>query len=249
VKKITINSRKKRPGTPFYRDKAITLLLMEKNCSCMEKKMGAREIDSRIATFIRRHHVMTLATCGEGGDARGGSEEAADAKNGTTSACEAQAEGRGEAHVLRSLLRPGGAVWCANIFYAWMPAENIFVFTTDRHTRHGAQMERNPNVAASIVLETKVVGLVRGLQMLGVAERVVEGAAKRPEGALLEGADEAARPDKARITGTRKAYLRRFPYAALADLELWTLRPTYLKMTDNLLGFGKKLIWEYDGKS
>ena len=137
---------------------------------------------SNIANFIRRHHVLTLATCGE------------------------------------------NVPWCANIFYAWMPAEKLFVFTSETATRHGEQMEHNAQVAASIVLETKVVGLVRGLQIRGVAAR--------PEGAELE--------------KVRRAYLRRFPFAALATLELWTLRPTYMKMTDNRIAFGKKTEWHND---
>lgn len=197
---------------------------MEKNGSCMEtrmeKKRGAGEIDSRIIAFIRRHHVMTLATCVEDGGNAGDDG----VRGGSGSAC-------------------GGGVWCANIFYAYMPADNLFVFTSDRQTRHGSQMECNPRVAASIVLETKMVGLVRGLQMVGVAKRS-EGA--RSGTGKVQGAGEQ-QPEDGLLDKARRAYLRRFPYAALADLELWTLRPTCLKMTDNRLGFGKKLIWETDG--
>lgn len=39
-------------------------------------------------------------------------------------------------------------------------------------------------------------------------------------------------------------YLKRFPFAALMDTTLWVLQIDYAKMTDNRLGFGKKLIWE-----
>jgi uncharacterized protein len=35
----------------------------------------------------------------------------------------------------------------------------------------------------------------------------------------------------------------RFPVAALMDTRLWIVRLTFIKMTDNRLGFGKKLIW------
>ena len=49
----------------------------------------------------------------------------------------------------------------------------------------------------------------------------------------------AARADET----ARRAYLKRFPYAALAELTLWAIRPDYMKLTDNTLGFGKKLIW------
>ena len=41
----------------------------------------------------------------------------------------------------------------------------------------------------------------------------------------------------------RKAYLKRFPYAAIAPLSLWVLKAHTLKHTDNTLGFGKKLLW------
>ena len=93
----------------------------------------------------------------------------------------------------------------------------MLICTTDMATRHAQQMARNPCVAASVVLETKVVGRVEGLQLCGKAAR----------------ADEAA----------RRAYLRRFPYAALAELTLWAIAPDFMKFTDNTLGFGKKLIW------
>jgi hypothetical protein len=65
------------------------------------------------------------------------------------------------------------------------------------------------------------VGRIRGAQFTGTITE--------PEG------DELAR--------ARKIYLRRFPYAALADLHLWVIILDYIKLTDNRLGFGKKIIW------
>jgi uncharacterized protein YhbP (UPF0306 family) len=79
-------------------------------------------------------------------------------------------------------------------------------------------MAANSSVALSIVLETRIVGRVQGLQVTGRA---------------LRGDDEA-----------RKCYIKRFPYAAAADLELWMVEPTMMKLTDNTLGFGKKLVWQ-----
>jgi uncharacterized protein YhbP (UPF0306 family) len=155
---------------------------------------------AKIEAFVRKHHVMTLATVGA-----------------------------------------DGKPWCAHVFYAWMPGEKeagadangqtgaekrskpgCFVFTTDGHTRHGAEMEANARVAAGIALETRTVGRVQGLQ--------IEGTVHPPEGADLEKA--------------RRAYLKRFPYAAIAGLSLRLLEPSLMKLTDNTLGFGKKLIWE-----
>lgn len=128
----------------------------------------------------------------------------------------------GRHHVMTlATVSAAGLPYCANLFYAYLPERNLFVFTTDTTTRHGSEMAACAHVAASVVLETRTVGLVQGLQ--------IEGTAERPEGELLQEA--------------RNAYIRRFPYAAVADLSLWTLAPTLLKLTDNKLGFGKKLIW------
>lgn len=131
----------------------------------------------RITQFIRKHHVLTLATSSDDG------------------------------------------LWCSNLFYAYLREENALVFTSDDHTRHVREMAVNPRVAASVVLETRTVGKVQGLQITGTVER--------------DPGDVEA----------RTAYLRRFPYAAVAELRLWILRPDSMKLTDNTLGFGKKIAW------
>ncbi len=82
-------------------------------------------------------------------------------------------------------------------------------------------MSARPRIAAAIALETRVVGRLQGLQ--------IEGAVRLAEGALLETA--------------RRTYLRRFPYATVMEQPLWILEPALMKLTDNTLGFGKKLIW------
>ena len=134
-------------------------------------------IDQRITTFIRKHHVLTLATVG--GD---------------------------------------NLPYVANCFYAYDTLRNRIIFTSDLATRHAQEMTLNPRVALSIVRETRIVGCLEGIQIEGVAER---------------GNDEA-----------KRLYIKRFPYAAVAPLTLWEVEPTRMKLTDNKLGFGKKLIWQ-----
>lgn len=112
--------------------------------------------------------------------------------------------------------------WCSNCFYTYLEAENCFVFTSDDNTKHAQDALRNTNVAGSVVLETNVVGKIRGIQFRGTMER----------------------PDEELHKQAKKAYLKKFPYAALMKTSLWVLHPIYIKMTDNRLGFGKKLIWE-----
>ena len=138
--------------------------------------------DERIVKFIKRHHVMSLAT------------------------------------------RSDEGLWCAALFYAYSADLQAFIFTSDPATRHAAEMKECARVAASIVLETRVVGRVQGLQIEG-------------EATLAEGEEFAV---------AKGAYLKKFPYAAVAELHLWLLRPVQMKLTDNTLGFGRKLIWMAD---
>lgn len=114
-----------------------------------------------------------------------------------------------------------GAPYCSNAFYAYDVTRNILIFTSDDNTRHAVEMAAEPRVAACIAPETRVVGRVQGIQICGT---------------VSEGGDEE-----------RKIYLRRFPYAAAIGIQrLYRLEPTFMKLTDNTLGFGKKLIWTKD---
>ena len=114
--------------------------------------------------------------------------------------------------------------YCCNLFYAYDPQSQALIFTSDNTTHHAEMFAQNSQVAASIVLETRVVGRVQGLQ--------IEGVALRAEGEEFEAA--------------KRTYVKKFPYAAVAELHLWLLRPQTLKLTDNTLGFGRKLIWKAD---
>jgi uncharacterized protein YhbP (UPF0306 family) len=125
-------------------------------------------------------------------------------------------------HVLTIATSENNVPWCANCFYVYLEEENALVFTTDPDTRHGQELVKNPEVAGSIVLETRIIGKIRGIQFRG---NVTE-----PAGDLAE--------------KVRKAYLKRFPVAMLMETRLWIVRLNHIKMTDNRLGFGKKLIWE-----
>ena len=122
-----------------------------------------------------------------------------------------------EHHVLTlATTTPDGEPYCCNAFYAYR--DGAFIFTSDITTRHGKMMTENNRVAASIVLETRTVGKVQGLQITGEI--------------------------KPAIDGDKLVYIKSFPYAAVADLTLWRLEADFMKLTDNRLGFGKKLIWQ-----
>jgi uncharacterized protein len=125
-------------------------------------------------------------------------------------------------HVLTIATSVGDQPWCANCFYVYLEQENSLIFTTDPDTRHGKEFVKNSSVAGAVVLETMVIGKIRGIQFQGIISE--------PEGELL--------------TKARWAYLKKFPPAVLMDTHLWIVKLTLIKMTDNRLGFGKKLIWK-----
>jgi Uncharacterized protein conserved in bacteria len=124
-------------------------------------------------------------------------------------------------HVLTIATSAGNEPWCASCFYVYLEDENALVFTSDLKTRHGQEFLKNPEVAGNILLETSVIGKIRGIQFRGTISE--------PEGAVAAKA--------------KSAYLKRFPIAMLMDTHLWVVSLTYIKFTDNRLGFGKKIIW------
>ena len=122
-------------------------------------------------------------------------------------------------HVLNlATVSQEGVPYCAACFYAYDTSRNRLIFTSDDSTRHAQEMIQNPKVACAITLETRIVGKVQGVQICGKAER----------------GDEE----------DKRQYIKRFPYAAVAPLTIWAIEPSFIKLTDNTLGFGKKLIWE-----
>ncbi len=127
-----------------------------------------------------------------------------------------------EHHVLTLATCIENQPWCANCFYVYLEDENCFIFTSDDETRHVKEVVVNAKVAASVVLETDVVGKIQGIQLTGTM----------------------LRPEDDLGSKVKMAYLKKFPFAALMKTSLWILKPDFIKMTDNRLGFGKKLIWE-----
>lgn len=110
-----------------------------------------------------------------------------------------------------------GVPYCAACFYAYDKSRNLIVFTSDDSTLHAQQMVENSSVAVAINLETQIVGKVQGIQICGTVRRGEE--------------------------ADKSVYIKCFPYAAVAPLNIWVVEPTFMKLTDNTLGFGKKLIW------
>lgn len=121
-------------------------------------------------------------------------------------------------HVMTLATSVDNAPYCCNLFYAYDEPNNTLIFTSDNTTRHTQMFLANSVVAGSIVLESNFIGKIRGLQLTGK---------------ITAASDQ-----------DKSTYIKRFPYTRLAELTLWRLEISYMKYTDNNLGFGKKLVWE-----
>ena len=124
-------------------------------------------------------------------------------------------------HVLTLATCRDNKPWCCQCFYVYIEKLCGLAFSSDTSTRHITEAMQQPHVAGSIVLETSIVGKLQGIQL---------------EGKLVEA-------DGNLLNDIKTAYIKRFPYTILMDTKLWFLELATMKMTDNRLGFGKKLFW------
>lgn len=127
-----------------------------------------------------------------------------------------------EHHIFTLATSRDNKPYTSTCFYVYLPEINLFVFTSDKNTRHIQDTEQQQTVAGAIALETSIIGKIRGIQFTGIIKE-------------LEGNE---------LSVAQKAYIKKFPIAILAKTTLWGITPDFIKMTDNRLGFGKKIIWQ-----
>ncbi len=124
-------------------------------------------------------------------------------------------------HVLSLATKGEKDLNVCNLFYAYDPDEVCFVVASSDDTNHVKDTQINTQIAGSVVLETKTVGKIQGLQFKG----------------------EFLDLDEQRL---KKLYFKTFPYALALSPKLWKIKLKHMKFTDNRLGFGKKLFWDRD---
>lgn len=112
--------------------------------------------------------------------------------------------------------------YCCSLFYAFEESEGLLFFMSSRESRHGKEMNLNSHISGTILNGEQSVLRLQGIQFSG----------------------EAFFLPKEMESKARKTYLQKFPIARLNPSELWYIRLDWIKMTDNTLGFGTKLIWE-----
>jgi uncharacterized protein YhbP (UPF0306 family) len=124
-------------------------------------------------------------------------------------------------HVMSLATSLGDDLSVCSLFYVYDASSNSFIVASSDETTHIKHISDNKRVAGNILLETLSVGKIQGLQFKG-------------DFLLLE------------ETRLKASYFKNFPYALALNPKLWQIKVDYFKMTDNRLGFGKKIIWPAD---
>ena len=120
-------------------------------------------------------------------------------------------------HLLSLSTSSNNKPYAASLFYVYDPESVSFIVASDTKTEHMQNVLSNPDVSGTIALETDEVGKIQGIQF------------------------QAQMQVATRAEGSR--YFKAFPYAKVMKPTLWLITISTIKMTDNRLGFGKKLHW------
>ena len=121
-------------------------------------------------------------------------------------------------HVLSLATSSKDELSVCNLFYAYDKQSSTFIVASSDATTHIKHIKDNNIVAGSVVLETKTIGKIQGLQFRGIFS-------------ILE--------DKI----LSKLYYKEFPASLVMKPQFWQIKIENFKMTDNTLGFGEKLLW------
>lgn len=112
--------------------------------------------------------------------------------------------------------------YCANCFYVFDAKEQTLIFLSDNATRHIQEALENKFIAGTINKDVTTVAKIQGVQFTG----------------------EFINPTTEEQEHFYQIYYHKFPFAKAKPSPIWAVKLNWIKMTDNTLGFGKKLLWE-----
>ena len=124
-----------------------------------------------------------------------------------------------EHHILSLATCKENIPQCATLFYVYDPLLVSFIVASDTKTEHIQNLLSNENIAGTIALETKTIGKIQGIQFQGIMT-------------LSKNSED------------KKRYFKAYPYALAMNPTLWNIKILSMKLTDNRLGFGTKLVWK-----
>lgn len=125
-----------------------------------------------------------------------------------------------EKHLLSLAVIHENTPYCCSCFYAYDLNLKNFIIASDKNSTHIQVISKNNAISGTIALDTKIIGKIKGIQFCG---KIVK-------------ADE----------NDSEIYFAKFPFSKTLNPTLWRIEISWIKFTDNTLGFGKKLIWKRD---
>ncbi|CEO41547.1 hypothetical protein C0Z01_05525 [Photobacterium kishitanii] len=124
-------------------------------------------------------------------------------------------------HLLTLCTSANSDLWCASCYYYFDQKKMSLFIMTNKDSHHSQLMIMNKNIAGTISPQPKNIIDIKGVQFKGKIEELTN--------------------KDAEIANT--IYYNKFPEAKFISAPIWEIKLTMLKMTDNSLGFGKKLFW------
>jgi uncharacterized protein YhbP (UPF0306 family) len=112
--------------------------------------------------------------------------------------------------------------YCFSCFYAFDAKDQLFYFKSSPATHHAILLHQKPLVAGTIQPDRLNPLAIKGVQFNG---EVLGGNKALSEKALA-------------------FYHKKYPFALAVPGEMWIILADMIKMTDNTLSFGKKLVWQ-----
>jgi uncharacterized protein len=112
--------------------------------------------------------------------------------------------------------------YCFSCFYAFDAEDQLIYFKSSPATHHAILLHQKPLVSGTIQPDRLNPLAIKGVQFNG----------------------EALIGNSVTVEKASAFYHKKYPFALAVPGEVWTIQADIIKMTDNTLSFGKKLVWQ-----
>ncbi|MGZ3862097.1 MAG: pyridoxamine 5'-phosphate oxidase family protein [Bacteroidia bacterium] len=117
-----------------------------------------------------------------------------------------------------------GIPYCITCFYYFDKTIPALVFKSSRGTTHGDLIKEGAVISGTILPDKVDFLNIKGIQFSGV---------------LMNESD-------IEMNGLKNKYTKKYLIGSAIPGYIWAVRLTFIKFTDNSLGFGNKSIWQAD---
>lgn len=120
-------------------------------------------------------------------------------------------------HIFNLAVCTKDGAYAASCFYVFSPKDASLIFASDPRSMHIRASDEFNKVAASITLNTSDISSIKGVQITGIIK-----SASKPQ---------------------RLLYAKHYPIVLAMKAQIYSLEMSWIKFTNNTLGFGNKSVW------